>query len=45
MNNNLLKNAFTMNVLTPLSPSLLRKEGDDGFAPLCGAERGWGEFI
>jgi len=29
----------------PLSPSLLCKEGDEGIAPLCGAERGWGEFI
>ena len=35
MNNNKLRNAFTMNVLSP----------DDGFAPLCGAERGWGEFM
>jgi len=34
----------------PLSPSLLCKEGDDGFAPLCEAESipiaiGRGEFI
>ena len=62
MNNNDLRNAFTMYVLIPsflikrysppLSPSLLRKEGDGHcfLAPLCGAERVpisiWrGEFI
>jgi len=47
MNNNNLRNVFTMHVLIPPSPfSAKAKKGVRSIlAPLCGAERGWGEFM
>ena len=47
MNNNRLNRLYVLQVLIPPNPLLLQaKEGGvQCFAPLCEAERGWGEFF
>jgi hypothetical protein len=47
MNNIYLRNAFIMHVLIPPAPFSCRQtKGEISFlAPLCGEERGWGEFM
>jgi hypothetical protein len=47
MNNNRLNHLYVLHVLIPPNPLLLQaKEGGvQRFAPLCEAERGWGEFM
>jgi len=47
MNNNSTKYYYLLHVLIPPSPLLLQaKEGGvKHFAPLCEAERSWGEFM